>query len=99
MSPNHEIRSRARKHIAAPLVRNQFSGLDQPGASQCTILRAFELRKGYRDLFLLKQIQGYTLAEIAAILGIKIDTALARWKSARRTIGHLGDSDAMERTK
>lgn len=96
MSPSHAIRSRARTHIAGPAVRKHGSGLERPGAFQCTILRAFELRKGYRDVFLLKEIQGYTLAEIAAILGISIDTALARLKSAHREIGHRDDSDAME---
>ena len=73
--------------------------LGGPGAFQCAILRAFELPKGYRDVFLLKEIEGYTLAEIAAILGISIDTAMVRLKRARREIGHLGDSDAMERVK
>jgi DNA-directed RNA polymerase specialized sigma24 family protein len=70
--------------------------MEKPGAFQCTVLRAFELSQGYRDVFLLKEIQGYTLAEIAAILGISIDTAQARWKAARCEIGHLGDSGAME---
>jgi DNA-directed RNA polymerase specialized sigma24 family protein len=73
--------------------------MDKPGAFQCTILRAFELPQEYRDVFLLKEIQGYTLAEIAATLGISIDTALARWKAARFEVGHLGDSVAMEPTK
>ena len=74
-------------------------GLEEPGAFQCAVLRAFELPKGCRDVFLLKEIQGYTLGEIAAILGISIDTALGRLKSAHREIGHLGDSGAMEHTK
>jgi DNA-directed RNA polymerase specialized sigma24 family protein len=50
-------------------------------------------------VFLLKEIQGYKLAEIAAILEISIDTALERLKSAHREIGHLGDPDAMEHAK
>jgi DNA-directed RNA polymerase specialized sigma24 family protein len=53
--------------------------------------------KPYRDVFLLKEIQGYGLADIAAILGISIDTALLRLKRARREIGDMGDSDAMGR--
>jgi len=61
------------------------------------MLRASELPKTYRDVLLLKEIHGHTLAEIAAILGISIDTALVRLQRARREIGHLGDSDAMER--
>ena len=50
-------------------------------------------------MYLLKEIQGYTLAEIAAILGISIDTALARLKSAHREIDYRDDSDAMELSK
>jgi len=99
MSLRHAIRGRTRTHTALPVVRKHGSGLDRPGAFQCTILRAFELRKGHRDVYLLKEIQGYTLAEIAAILGISIDTALARLKSAHREIDHRDDSDAMELSK
>lgn len=86
-------------HASPPQARRLAPGLEGPGAFQCTILRAFELPKGYRDVFLLKEIQGYTLTEIAAMLGISIDTALVRLKSAHREIGHLGDSDAVEHTK
>ncbi len=70
--------------------------MEEPGAFQCTLLRAFELSKSYRDVFLLKEVQGCTLAEIAAILGISSDTALARLQRARREIGQLKDSDATE---
>jgi len=62
-------------------------------------LRALELPKAYRDVFLLKEIQGHSLAEIAAILGISIDTALVRLGRARRAIGHLDDSDAREHAR
>jgi len=62
---------------------------------QCTILRAFDLPRAYRDVFLLKEIQGYTLPEIAAILGISIETARVRWKRARREVGSDFDSAAM----
>lgn len=71
-------------------------GLDRPGAFQCMILRALELTKEQRDVFLLKEVQAYTLQEIAAILGISIETARVRLMRARREIGYLGDSDAME---
>jgi DNA-directed RNA polymerase specialized sigma24 family protein len=50
-------------------------------------------------VFLLGDIQGHTLTEIAAILGISIETARVRLNRARREIGHLGDSDAMERAQ
>ena len=69
-------------------------GFDRPGAFQCTLLPALGLPRHHREVFLLKDIQGHTLKEIAAILGISIETARLRLKRARREIGHLGDSDA-----
>ena len=72
-------------------------GMQEPGAFQCALLRAFQLPKAYREVFLLKDIQGYSLTEIAAILGISIDTAVARLKRARFEVGRSGNSDAMER--
>jgi hypothetical protein len=71
-------------------------GMERPGIFQLTLLRAFGLSKAYRDVFLLKEIQGHTLAEIAAILGISIDTAVVRLKRARREIGRWDDSGATE---
>ena len=74
--------------------RRAVAGFDRSGAFQGTILRALELPMDHGEVFLLKDIQGHTLTEIAAILGISIETALVRLKHARREIGHLGDSDA-----
>ena len=79
-----------------PRTRRPLSGMEQPGAFQCMLLRAFELPKVERDVFLLREIQGHSFPEIAAILGISVDTVHARLKRARRTIGRLGHSDAME---
>ena len=86
-------------HVRAVRTRRPVSGFDQPGAFQCTILRALELPKAHREVFLLKDIQGHTLTEIAGILGISIDTARVRLNRARREIGHLGDSNAMGRAQ
>lgn len=61
------------------------------------LLRAFELPRSDRDVFLLKEIQGHSLTEIAALLGISIDTALLRLNRARREIGSLESSGAVER--
>lgn len=80
-------------------IRKAASRLDQPGAFQCAILRALELPKAYRDVFLLREIQGHTLEEIAAILGITLETARVRLLRARREIGCLWDSDAMGRAQ
>jgi len=99
MRPNHAIRSRSVTHPVPPHARRPVPGLEGPGAFQCAVLRAFELPKRYRDVFLLKEIQGYKLTEIAAFLGISIDTALVRLKGAHREIGHLGDTFNMEHAK
>ena len=77
--------------------RKAASEFDQPGAFQCTILRALELPRTHREVFLLRDIRGHTLQEIAAILGISIETARVRLQRARREIGHLADSDAIGR--
>jgi DNA-directed RNA polymerase specialized sigma24 family protein len=96
MRTSHSIRGRFVSHSSSTRVRKPVSPREQPGSFQLTLLRAFGLSKAYRDVFLLKEIQGHTLAEIAAILGISIDTALVRLKRARREIDHWDDSDAIE---
>ena len=101
MRTSHSIRGRfvprsSSTRVRKPVSPTPVSPVEQPGSFQLTLLRAFGLSKAYRDVFLLKEIQGHTLAEIAAILGISIDTALVRLKRARREIGHWDDSDAIE---
>lgn len=63
------------------------------------ILRALELSKAHRDVFLLREIQGHTLEEIAAILGITLETARVRLIRAQREIGCLWGSDSMGRAQ
>jgi DNA-directed RNA polymerase specialized sigma24 family protein len=82
-----------------PHLRGPAAEPEKPGTFQLTLLRALELPKACREVFLLKEIQGYTLSEIAAMLGISMETALLRWKRARREFMHLGDSGAMESQK
>lgn len=81
-----------------PLLRTRhpLPGLEKPGAFQCLLLRAFELPKAYRDAYLLKEVQGCSHDEIAAILGISVDAVHARLKRAHRAIGRLDNSGAME---
>lgn len=82
-----------------PVAGKSPSRFEQPGAFQCAILRALALPKAHREVFFLKEIQGHTLWEIAAILGITIDTARARWKRARRAIGPLGTANGSRRAR
>src|SRR5579864_3105844 len=73
--------------------RKMASNLQEPGAFQHALLRALQLRRNYREVFLLKEIQGHSLAEIAAILGISLQTAQTRLTLAHREIsleGQLG---------
>jgi len=86
-------------HAPALRVRKNASGFDQPGVFQCTILRALELPRTHREVFLLRDIQGHTLQEIAAILGISIETARVRLERARREIGQMADSGALGRAQ
>jgi len=50
-------------------------------------------------VFLLRDIQGHTLQEIAAILGISIETARVRLERARREIEQLADTNARGRAQ
>jgi DNA-directed RNA polymerase specialized sigma24 family protein len=90
------VRIRSAAYSSSRDARRSLPALEGPGAFQRTILRALELPKADRDVFLLKEIQGYSLAEIEALLGITFDTALVRLKRARREIGHCGDPDTVE---
>lgn len=94
--PAHAARVRSSAYSSSPDARKPLPALEGPGAFQRIILRALELPKADRDVFLLKEIQGYGLAEIAALLGITMDTALVRLKRARREIGHCGDPHTVE---
>lgn len=98
MRPIHTIREAPVKREYPQRMRTAL-GLDEPGAFQCAILRALELPKAHREVFLLSEIQGHTLEEIAAILGITLETARVRLLRARREIGRLWDSDAMGRAQ
>lgn len=84
-------------HRTSLRARKAATGYDQPGAFQCTILRALELPRPHREVFLLRDIQGHTLQEIAAFLGISLETAQVRLQRARREIGDLAGSDAIGR--
>jgi DNA-directed RNA polymerase specialized sigma24 family protein len=56
------------------------------GGFQKIILHIFEMRPVYRDALLLCDIQGFTIAEAAAILDICAARLTARLDSARRRL-------------
>jgi Sigma-70, region 4 len=99
MRPRHTARERSITDGRSPGASKPVLGSDQPGILRCSILRALELRKPHREVFFLRDIQGHTLEEIAAILGISLETARVQSMRARCEMGRRGDSDAMERAR
>jgi DNA-directed RNA polymerase specialized sigma24 family protein len=93
------MRDRHLTEARSPYAKKSASRWEQPGAFQCAILRALELPQHHRDVFFLKEIQGHSLTETAAILGITAETARVRLKRAHRAIGQLGDSVATGRAQ
>ena len=59
-------------------------GQDEEPSFQLTMLRAFLLPVACRDVYVLKDIQGYTLPEVATVLGISKDEATKYLRRARR---------------
>jgi DNA-directed RNA polymerase specialized sigma24 family protein len=60
-----------------------------PTEFQKTVMRAFDLDALSREVFLLCDVQGFTLREAAFVLGISRDTAEARLENARRDLSQL----------
>jgi DNA-directed RNA polymerase specialized sigma24 family protein len=59
-------------------------GQDASRSFQLTMLRAFLLPPPRRDVYVLKEIQGYTLREVAAVLGISKDDVTKHLRRALR---------------
>jgi DNA-directed RNA polymerase specialized sigma24 family protein len=57
------------------------------------VLHAFGLRPALRDVFLLCDIQGVTIAEAAAILNISPAVVATRLVRARREVNALVESE------
>jgi DNA-directed RNA polymerase specialized sigma24 family protein len=62
---------------------------------QAVVMHAFQLRSDYRDVFMLCEIQGHSIPDTAAILGIGPTVVANRLKQARRK---MGDAAAHLRT-
>jgi DNA-directed RNA polymerase specialized sigma24 family protein len=73
--------------------------MEEPGAFQRLLLRAFQLPKPDREVFLLGEIQGHSVSEIAEILSINVATAHARLQRARREIEEIGNAELGERAR
>ena len=54
------------------------------GVMQAIVMHALQLRRACRETFILCDIQGCSITETAAILGISTDAVIRRLKRARR---------------
>ncbi len=58
----------------------------QQGAFQGIVMRAFGLRPAFREVFLLCDVQGFTIAETAYLLSISPAVVIKRLHRARRDV-------------
>jgi len=61
---------------------------------QALVMQALQLRKTHREVFILCDIRGYSVAETASILGISEDSVLKRLAQARSLMGFHGEDGA-----
>ena len=59
------------------------------GVMQAVLMHALELRRSCREVFLLCEIQHYSVSEAAAILGISRAAANRRLRSARQRMNEV----------
>jgi RNA polymerase sigma factor (sigma-70 family) len=79
MIPKRKIKAQFLRHDSS-----LTSGRDDKPSFQLLMLRAFLLPPACRDVFLLRDIQGYSLPEVAAALGISKDDVTKHLRRARR---------------
>jgi RNA polymerase sigma factor (sigma-70 family) len=99
MNSTIRIRGRSLTQRAGPRPQKPISCIDESGDVQRVLPKALELRQPYRDVFLLRDIQGHTLSEIANILRVSLNTVVARLKRARRELQRLASVEAAEGPK
>jgi len=54
---------------------------------QALVMQALQLRRIYREVFILRDIKGYSTEETAAILSISADLVIRRLARARIQLG------------
>ena len=82
------ISDRAGRELDSAALAFVEPGGVQTRAFQLTLLRALLLPAPRRDVFLLKEIQGFTLPEVAAVLGITKEAVRKHLRRAIREMQH-----------
>ena len=91
----------ARINRELPLTKSAVTGGAKDPSSkgkyetfQALVMQALQLRRTYREVFILCDIRGYNMAETAAILGISEDSVMRRLERARSEMGFDGEDGA-----
>jgi DNA-directed RNA polymerase specialized sigma24 family protein len=61
---------------------------------QALVMKALQLRRAFREVFILCDIRGYSAGETATILGISEDSVMRRLEKARDEMGLAGEDGA-----
>ena len=83
--------------LTKPTVTNGGGGSAAKGkyeTFQALVMQALQLRKAHREVFILCDIRGYSVAETASILEINEDSVLRRLAQARSEMGFDGEAGA-----
>jgi len=78
------ISDRGRTELDSVALSSVEPGGDDGRFFQLTLLRALLLPAPRRDVFLLKEIQGFTLPEVATVLGITKEDVRKHLRRAKR---------------
>jgi len=70
------------------------SGKAKYESFQALVMQALQLRRTYREVFILCDIRGYGVSETASILGVSEDAVLRRLARARSEMGLEGEHGA-----
>jgi DNA-directed RNA polymerase specialized sigma24 family protein len=60
---------------------------------QALVMQALQLRRTHREVFILCDIRGYSVAETASMLDISAETVVRRLARARNEMGFDGEDD------
>jgi DNA-directed RNA polymerase specialized sigma24 family protein len=83
------ISDRSRRDLDTMALVSVEPGGDHSHPFQLTLLRAMLLPAPRRDVFLLKEIQGFTLPEVAKLLGITKEAVRKHLRRAMRQMQHI----------
>jgi DNA-directed RNA polymerase specialized sigma24 family protein len=85
---NVEQKQAKEREFIRPLIETEIV---PSGVRESLIMQALQLRRDYREAFILCDIQGRSVAEAAFILGVHPITVASRLENARRQMSRSKD--------